>query len=148
MRGTLFSAKTEYACIAMLELASRRGHPSPVRVQDIAEIHGVPKRFLVSILLQLKSAALVASVRGVAGGYYLHRDPDSITMAEIIAVVDPREAPAEMRNLGGNVPVSPTTRAIHAVWSEIISAQKHVLERITLAELLKRTQSFDTMYHI
>ena len=61
------SAKTEYACIAMLELASQYGSGTPVRIRRIAERHDVPPRFLVQILLQLKGAGLVTSVRGAAG---------------------------------------------------------------------------------
>ncbi len=149
MRGTLFSAKAEYACIAMLELASRRGDPNPVRLKEIADMHGVPKRFLVQILLQLKASGLVASTRGAAGGYHLSRDPQNITMADIIAVVDRSESPAEMRNLAGSsMSVSPSTRAIHAMWTEIISAQQQILEGTTLGDLLQRTQSFDMMYQI
>jgi Rrf2 family protein len=148
MRGTLFSAKAEYACIAMLELAARRGDPSPVRVKDIAEIHSVPKRFLVQILLQLKAAGLVASTRGAAGGYYLSRDPQNITMAEIVAVIDRREAPAEMRNAGGKMSLSPSTRAIHALWGEIIKSQQNILESSTLGDLLQRSQTFDMLYQI
>ena len=63
------SAKTEYACIAMLELAAQYGSNEPVRIRKIAERHDVPPRFLVQILLQLKGAGLVSSVRGAAGGY-------------------------------------------------------------------------------
>src|SRR5580692_881061 len=98
MRGPLFSAKAEYACIAMLELAVRRSEPNPVRLKAIADMHGIPKRFLVQILLQLKAAGLVASTRGASGGYHLGRDPQNITLADIIAVVDRSESPAEMRN--------------------------------------------------
>jgi DNA-binding IscR family transcriptional regulator len=47
-------AKTEYACIAVLELALRHGSGQPVRIREIAETHGIPARFLVQILLQLK----------------------------------------------------------------------------------------------
>ena len=63
----IVSAKTEYACIAVLELAARHAVGEPVRIRDIAEAHGVPSRFLVQILLQLKSAGLVQSIRGAAG---------------------------------------------------------------------------------
>ena len=69
------SAKTEYACIAMLELAAQYGSGEPVRIRRIAERHDVPPRFLVQILLQLKGAGLVASVRGAAGGYQLSSRP-------------------------------------------------------------------------
>src|SRR5437868_6117456 len=60
------SAKTEYACIAMLELAASYGSGEPVRIRKIASEHGVPSRFLVQILLQLKGAGLVNSTRGAA----------------------------------------------------------------------------------
>ena len=63
------SAKTEYACIAVMELGNCYGDGDPVRVRDIAERHGIPSRFLVQILLQLKAAGFVASTRGASGGY-------------------------------------------------------------------------------
>ena len=66
-----FSAKTEYACLAMLELALRDGSGEPVRLRDVAAAHRIPSPFLVQILLQLKSAGLVESTRGAAGGYRL-----------------------------------------------------------------------------
>jgi len=76
------SAKTEYACIAMLELAAHYGTGQPVRVRRIAERHEVPARFLVQILLQLKGAGLVASVRGAAGGYQLLKPPEQVTLGQ------------------------------------------------------------------
>ena len=70
------SAKAEYASLAMLELAVQYGDPRPVRLADLADKHGIPQRFLVQILLQLKGAGLVSSVRGAAGGYQLARPPE------------------------------------------------------------------------
>src|SRR5881398_2263642 len=84
----IVSAKTEYACIAVLELAARHVSGEPVRIRDIAEAHGIPSRFLVQILLQLKSAGLVHSVRGAAGGYNLAREPEEITLLDVMTVVD------------------------------------------------------------
>src|SRR6267142_952672 len=93
------SAKAEYACIAMLELAATYAEPQPVRLKDIADAHGIPQRFLVQILLQLKTAGLVASVRGAAGGYQLARTPDSISLADIINAIDDRAlTPRAARN--------------------------------------------------
>ena len=65
------SAKTEYACIAMLELAARYDTGEPIRIRTIADEHDIPSRFLVQILLQLKGAGLVNSTRGASGGYQL-----------------------------------------------------------------------------
>ena len=87
----LFSAKAEYAGVAMLELASRHHDPRPARLADIADKHGIPGRFLVQILLDLKRAGLVASTRGAAGGYALARPADEITMYDILNVIDPPE---------------------------------------------------------
>ena len=71
------SAKAEYACVAMLELAANYADAQPVRIKAIADAQGIPQRFLVQILLQLKTAGLVASVRGAAGGYQLAKPPES-----------------------------------------------------------------------
>lgn len=147
MKGSLFSAKAEYACIAMLELASRHGDPSPVRLKAIADSHGIPKRFLVQILLQLKGAGLIASTRGASGGYQLSRPPEEITLGDIIGVIDRSENPTELRSGGGSP--SPLARAIHGVWNEILDAQQNILEATSLAEILVKAQAeFDLAYQI
>ena len=130
------SAKAEYACIAMLELAANFAEPQPVRVKSIADAHGIPLRFLVQILLQLKTAGLVASVRGAAGGYQLARRPADITLADIIGAIDP-EQPARPTAHG---PASAAKQAIHSVWRDIQAEEQRVLEQLTLAELVRRTQ--------
>ncbi len=61
------SAKTEYACLAMLQMAREYENAEPQQIRRIAEEQGIPARFLVQILLQLKGASLVASTRGAAG---------------------------------------------------------------------------------
>src|SRR5579871_6819985 len=93
MRSQLFSAKAEYACRAMLELAARHGDPQPVRLKAIADAHGIPQRFLVQILLQLKGNGLVASTRGASGGYQLGRPPEEISLADVINAIDRAPAP-------------------------------------------------------
>ncbi len=65
------SAKTEYASIAVLELSQSYHTGEPVRIRDIADRHGIPSRFLVQILLQLKGVGIVQSSRGAGGGYQL-----------------------------------------------------------------------------
>jgi len=130
------SAKAEYGCIAMLELAANFAEPQPVRVKVIADAHGIPLRFLVQILLQLKTAALVASVRGAAGGYQLARSPSEITLADIIGAID-AEQPGRPAGHRGE---SAARRAIHSVWREIQAEEQRILEHLTLAELVRRTQ--------
>src|SRR5258708_30878351 len=88
------SAKAEYACIAMFELAASYGSGEPVRIRKIAERHGIPSRFLVQILLQLKGAGYVNSTRGAAGGYELVRPPQDVSLGEVMMVIEgPDEGP-------------------------------------------------------
>src|SRR5207249_1347679 len=129
-RGMRVSAKAEYACIAMYELAVNYGDPQPVRVKAIAEAHGIPLRFLVQILLQLKGAGLVASIRGAAGGYQLARPPETISLAEVLNTIDrspsPRPAPVAS-------PHSATVQTIRKVWKEIQAEEQRLLEELSLA---------------
>jgi Rrf2 family protein len=139
----LFSAKAEYACLAMLELAVRHGEPKPVRLTDIADQHSIPQRFLVQILLQLKGAGLVNSTRGAAGGYQLARDPDKITLADILDIIDRNDPLA-------NHSTRPTARkegelthlvvALKTVWQEILQSRQTILQKTTLAALVEAGQ--------
>jgi Rrf2 family protein len=130
----LLSAKAEYACLAMLELAARHGDPRPVRLADIADKHGIPQRFLVQILLQLKGAGLVASTRGAAGGYQLARAPDEISLADVLGVVDRTESPTARGE------VTALAAALHGVWDQILAARHRVLSETTLAQLVEAGQ--------
>jgi Rrf2 family protein len=131
------SAKAEYACIAMLELAANYAEAQPVRVKAIADAHGIPQRFLVQILLQLKLAGLADSTRGAAGGYHLARRPEHITLGEIINAID--HPPPVKAALSGLLPSS-AVQAVQAVLQEVHRKEQRVLEEITLADMLRRTQ--------
>ncbi len=139
-----FSAKTEYACLAVLELAKAYESDEPVRIRTIADEHGIPSRFLVQILLQLKGAGLVNSTRGAAGGYQLARAPEEISLEEVMAVVDGRE---KLPNFAAAK--SPTRRALLKAWRDVAVSQQEVLRDITFAELVQRASGeVEQMYHI
>ncbi len=86
--------KCQYALRAIYELA-RRHNDGPCKIGTIAEVQGIPVRFLENILNNLKSAGFVDSARGKDGGYYLLRDADSITVGEVIRFVQGPLAPVE-----------------------------------------------------
>ena|SRR5438445_5803600 len=131
------SAKAEYACVAILELAANYGRSQPVRVKAIADAHGIPPRFLVQILLQLKGAGLVVSTRGAAGGYHLTRSPEKISLANVINVIDHESPP---RGDAVTLAQSLTVHAIRSVWHEIQAEEQRMLEEVTLADLVRQTQ--------
>lgn len=142
------SAKTEYACIAMLELASRFGSGEPVRIRKIAERHDVPPRFLVQILLQLKGAGLVASTRGAAGGYHLVHPPESVSLGDVMSVIE-GSSNGETKISSSASPDSPAVKVLNAAWQEIAEMERKLLGDISFAELLDRARSQDEqMYYI
>src|SRR5262249_30739550 len=106
------------------------------RVKAIADAHGIPLRFLVQILLQLKGAGLVASTRGAAGGYHLTRSPDKISLADVINVIDRTPQPRS----DGSLPRSLAVRALRGVWQDVQAEEQRMLEEITLDDLVHQTQ--------
>jgi Rrf2 family protein len=141
------SAKTEYACIAMLDLAAQFGSGEPVRIRKIAERHGVPPRFLVQILLQLKGAGLVSSVRGAAGGYQLIKPPQEVSLGHIMDVID--GLLDENGQKSSASPDSPAVKVLMQTWKEVAAMQRKMLNDISLADLLERAKAQgEQMYHI
>jgi Rrf2 family protein len=132
------SAKAQYACIAMLELAANYPEPQLIQVKTIADAHGISQRFLVQILLQLKVHGLVRSIRGAAGGYQLARRPDTISLADIIHAID-QPAPASSPVLNA-LKRSPAVHAVASLLQEFDSRERQMLSAITLAELLRRAE--------
>jgi Rrf2 family protein len=122
----------------MLELAASHGGPNPVRIKSIVDSQKIPQRFLVQILLQLKTAGLVSSVRGAAGGYQLARPPEKISLMEIIRAIDDRSLSPRSALAAANH--TSVVEVLLGVWHEIQLAEQRMLERQTLAELLRRTQ--------
>lgn len=138
------SARTQYACLAVLELAARYGSPQPVPIRQIAERHNAPPNFLVQILLQLKHAGLIASVRGAAGGYALLKPPEDISLADVISAVD---GIAE-EEAAANEP-SPAAVVLRETWRRIDATERQMLDDISLADLLGRIDNQDKeMYYI
>ncbi len=82
------STRGDYASRALLSLALHEELSNPTSVRDLAERTGLPQPYLEQILLNLKGVGLVRSKRGVGGGYVLARNPETITLAEIVAAVD------------------------------------------------------------
>jgi Rrf2 family cysteine metabolism transcriptional repressor len=131
----------------MLELASQYGTGAPVRIRSIAERHNVPPRFLVQILLQLKGAGLVTSVRGAAGGYQLLKSPREISLGQVMEVID--GSLEESSQTSSASPDSPAARVLMQAWKAVAAAERKMLDEITLADLLDRAKAQgEQMYHI
>ncbi len=86
------SKKSEYGLRALLELTLAHGRATLQR-HDIAESQHIPIEFLEQILLALKRAGILSSRRGMKGGYMLIKSPDTITLGQVIRVLDGPLAP-------------------------------------------------------
>jgi Rrf2 family transcriptional regulator, cysteine metabolism repressor len=125
------SAKAEYACLAVLALAHARPSGPPVRIREIAQSYGIPERYLVQILLQLKGSGLVASTRGASGGYRLARPAASISLGEVLTAIDGPEPPPREA-------LEPAAQALSLVWKHVRAAEHAVLDQISIAQLAEQ----------
>jgi Rrf2 family protein len=134
------SLRGEYALRALLVLGLNYGE-NVVRIQAISEQQNIPKRFLEQILNDLKSAGLVQSRRGVAGGYRLARRPEEITLAAVVRHIEGALAPVSCvsERFYEKCSCPDESRcAIRSAMKEIREAIVRVAERVTIAELCER----------
>ena len=126
------SAKSEYACLAMLALARLGPDDPPVRIREISEGYEIPERYLVQILLQLKGAGLVTSTRGASGGYRLARPASTISLGAVLTAIDGPDAPVRPAHKAA-------ARALASVWEHVRAAERAVLDTTSIAQLAERT---------
>jgi Rrf2 family protein len=138
------SRKGEYGIRALCHLAERHGQ-GVVQIREIAKSESIPAKFLEGILLQMKMIGFVRSQRGVDGGYALARDPATITLGEVIRLLDGPLAPmgsaAELREL---MTKSPRHAGFYSVLMDVRDAAAAILDRTTLADVAKRNAMFRT----
>lgn len=130
------TSRTEYALLALTHLArhSEEGHMS---VDTIAEAQGIPRRFLEQILLTLRRAGIVRSIKGKHGGFELGRAANRIYLAEIVRLFDGPLAPTESvsTNFYSTTPVEREPKLI-GVFREIRDFVANKLESTSLADIV------------
>src|SRR6267378_1862011 len=130
------SQKGLYALQAMM-LLTRRYTQGAIRIRDVAYEENLPEKFLELILLELKNARIVESVRGAKGGYQLRRDPAEIHLSEIIRLIDGPLAPfGDAEQLRVLIDRDLPHRALYQVFLDVRDAAAHILENTSLADLI------------
>jgi Rrf2 family protein len=130
------SQKGLYALQAMMMLA-RRCSQGAIKIRDIAYEENLPEKFLELILLEMKNARMVESVRGAKGGYALRRPPSEIYLSEIIRLIDGPLAPfADAEGLRSLIDKDPAHRALYQVFLDVRDAAARILEHTTLADIV------------
>jgi Rrf2 family protein len=129
------SQKGLYALQAMMMLA-RHYNQGAIRIRDIAYEEELPEKFLELILLELKNARMVESVRGAKGGYQLRRAPSEIHLSEIIRLIDGPLAPfADAEQLRSLIHRDAQHRALYQVFLDVRDAAAKILESTSLADI-------------
>lgn len=141
-----FSKRSEYALRALIELTTRYGRTLLQR-HEIAERQNIPVEFLEQILLTLKNAGLLASRRGVSGGYTLIKPPDEITLGQVIRLLDGPLAPIGCVSKTAyqkcsDCPYAEAEQAcpIQHVMLEVRNAISSILDHYTLSDFVRQTE--------
>ncbi len=127
------SVKSEYALKAIFDLVSQSlavpqgATMAPVKIADIARRQKIPQKFLELILAGLKQNGFVDSRRGAEGGYLLAKQPDAITVGEVLRAVE------SIRNGGKRSKDDPFT----PIWHRVDAAVSGVLDETNFGELAR-----------
>ncbi len=138
------STKGRYAVTAMLDLALN-GQDGPVTLADISENQGISLSYLEQLFAALRAKKLVRGVRGPGGGYFLGREADEISIANIICAVDEW---VEFTRCQGKQDCRGGQRCLtHSLWDDLSRQIYDFLEEITLADLVERGRNSDAGCH-
>jgi Rrf2 family protein len=141
------SMRSDYGGRALLYLAERYGQ-GPIQSGEIAAQQNIPETYLEQLLVVLRRAGLVRSLRGPAGGHMLARPPREISLGEVVAAMEgPPQTLACSDQRGCRV--SPGC-VLYEVWSELETASRAIVDAVTLGDLLERQDAAQrrVMYHI
>jgi len=143
------SSKGDYGLRALVDLAQHHDTSIPVQVREIAQRQHVPEEYLGQLMVGLRRAGLVHSVRGASGGYLLARPPGEITVAEVLETLEGSLAIAD----GLDRPPGPGARrapgdAIRELLWQATQAALEVLQRTTVADLAAKESAQSHTYYI
>jgi Rrf2 family cysteine metabolism transcriptional repressor len=126
------TSKSPYAIAALAELARSSG-ADPVPIGELARRREVPVQFLEQLFAVLRRGGIVSSQRGVKGGYRFAREPSTVTVLEVVELLD-----------------GPFGRDADGVFGDASKAARDVLEQTTIADVIEREarEAGTSMYHI
>ncbi len=126
------TSKSPYAVLALAELGRSAGS-APVPIGELARRREVPVQFLEQLFATLRRGGIISSQRGVKGGYRFAREPASVSVLEVVELLD-----------------GPLGRDAEGVFADASRAARRVLEETTIADVIEREQreAGASVYHI
>ncbi len=138
----MISKKTKYGLLALLSLARNHGR-GPILISDLAEKERIPRKFLETILLQLKNAGLLSSRKGRGGGYFLAKEPGKITMGAALRILEGPLAPvlcvSETAYQKCEDCTDEMSCGIRLVMKDVRDAMADILDNTSLEDVLGRS---------
>lgn len=132
--------KGDYALKALLELALNY-NKRVVSIHELAAKGDIPYKFLEQVLLALKKGGFVGSKRGVNGGYFMAKPPDTVTIGDVIRFI---EGPIEPITCVGRNHYEECkdfiTCVFRDVWGQVYNAISLVIDTVTFSELSRRVE--------
>ena len=139
----MLSMKAKYALRAVMVLAEHKG--KMLQGKNIARLADAPPKFLEAILLELKNVGIVASKRGIFGGYYLARPAPDVTAGSIVRLMDGMVAPLRCASVHAFQKCEDCedekTCVIRAVMVETRNAIAEVLDHRSVADMVKMQEA-------
>lgn len=142
------SCKSEYAILALIEMATHYESGEPMQIRQIAAQQSIPDRYLEQLLATLRRGGIVKSQRGSKGGYFLTKEPWKITLFDVLECLEGSDVRVCEDDTN---PKSIDTAVIKEIWQEARQAANSVLQNYTLQDLCEKRDSrrqLDIMYYI
>jgi Rrf2 family transcriptional regulator, iron-sulfur cluster assembly transcription factor len=133
------STRSRYGTRLMLDMAQHY-QDGPIHLSDVAKRQDVSVKYLEQIIIPLKKAGYIKSVRGPKGGHFLSRPPEEISVKEIVALLEEGTSLVECcedASVCERVSICPT----RLIWEEAAAAMFDRLGTITLADLAEKAQA-------
>ena len=137
----MITQKMKYALKALLTLSDEAARPAPeaLTIEEIAKRSGAPKRFLEHILLEIRNAGIIASTRGRSGGYQLIKAPETVSVSELLRMIDGPIAPLPCLSRRAYQRCEDCsdeeTCRIRKVFAEVFWSYLLLIESLTLADI-------------
>jgi Rrf2 family protein len=129
------SSKTEYALLALMELAKRYRDGEPIQTRQIAEQQKIPDRYLEQLMAILRQHGLVKSQRGAKGGYLLGREPWQITVLDVVLAIEGKNSESNSDNK------SIESLVLSEIWQQAHEEVQQIFQACTLQILLSTAAS-------
>ena len=144
--GMKVSTRGRYGLRAMADLAMVSHEDKCISLKSIAERQGISEHYLEQLILPLKKAGIVTSMRGAQGGYKLARAAADISVGEILRALEGSLAPVDCiaeEGDGSCGNANCETCTTKQVWGQIYDSLNHVVDSISLGDLAKNAAQMD-----